>query len=246
MIFLNKEDIYKYDIKQNGIIIIIPCFNNPSYCQLMVEQLEKYLLKNILFIDNSSSSEEMKNFLHKMSEKYSVLITDNFGPRFCYEENSFFNWLPSEFILTDPDIGFNSELPLDFVDNFRFVSQKFELFKVGFALDIDLEIPNFLGSENYVQGTGLCAYEWEKKFWTKPIGYINESIIYEADIDTTFCYINKKFFKGDFFKPAARLAGKFTSQHFGWYKNPPIPDEEFRLYIKMCKASKKVWTHIKM
>lgn len=47
-----------------------------------------------------------------------------------------YNYLPEKFILTDPDLEFNENLPSNFIDILVDISENYQCYKVGFALDI--------------------------------------------------------------------------------------------------------------
>jgi hypothetical protein len=206
--------------------VIIPTYNNPSYLKLMLNQLNKYNLNNVIIIDNFSLYPEMRELLKELSDKYTIVAKfTNEGPREFYTNPVLFNWLPEKFIVTDPDIGFNQNLPSNFIEILEKVSEDFNLFKVGLALDIEFE-----GNEaiKKIMPWGQSIYNWEATMYLNQIGEtLSGDPIYKAPLDTTFCFVNKKYDNGDFlFTSTARVGGNFISQHYGWYENPPIPIKE--------------------
>jgi len=223
--------------------VLIPTFNNPTYLRSMTEQLFKYNLNDLIILDNHSSTPEMLELLQSFE---CVVNTD--GPYDYLENKNFYDWLPNYFIITDPDIGFNKELPNNFIEIFKEISEKYCKFKVGFALDLDLKEENILDLPDYhvLNGINVTARHWESYFWMHEIGK-NElgDPIYTAWLDTTFCLVNKKYLT-DPCKNAVRVAGKFTSQHYGWYKNPSVPKNELETYYKLANEKKQIWTHIKL
>lgn len=54
--------------------------------------------------------------------------------------------------------------------------------------------------------------QWERGFWKKRLNDPDYEL-YEADIDTTFCLINKNYLN----KKSVRIAGNFTVKHLPWY-----------------------------
>ena len=234
-----------YSIKQMiserepGIMpVIIPTFNNPSYLNMMVEQLEEYGLNNIIVIDNFSSSLEMNMVLQDLSEKYAVVRKfTNDGPREFYTNRKLYSWLPEKFIVTDPDIGFNPNLPKNFVEVLSAISDQYQMHKVGFALDIEM-----VGIESNIKkipfsNTRLTMYQWESQFYKDFIGWTETTDgIYRAPIDTTFCLVNKSYAEEhtdpmQIAKICARIGDNFTAQHYGWYEKPPISDQEYTFYL---------------
>lgn len=224
--------------------IIIPTFNNPTYLKKITEQLSKYNLIDLIILDNQSSTPEMLTLLNK----YEHVVENPTGPYAYLQEKDFYDWLPNYFVITDPDIGFNKDLPSNFLEIMKDLSDRYKKFKVGFALDLDIKEDHILDDPNYhtAWNKPISARLWESQFWTYQIDKtVTDDPIYAAWVDTTFCLVNKKYFT-DPCKNALRIAGKYTSQHFGWYKNPPVPKEELLMYYKLAQEKKQVWTHIKV
>jgi hypothetical protein len=74
----------------------------------------------------------------------------------------------------------------------------------------------------------LTICEWEKQFWENRIEDA-EYELYNADIDTTFCLINKNnILNGNDLK--IRVAGDFTAKHIPWY----IDNEVYNIYDNYC------------
>lgn len=213
--------------------VVIPTFNNPSYLSQMINQLAGYELDDIIILDNFSSYPDMHGYLDSLGQERTVVrkITND-GPKEFYHNSQFLSWLPEYFIITDPDIGFNQRLPRHFVQTLKDVSNKHNMMRVGFALDIEME-----GTKNNLHDitfgtTNMTMYQWEKRFWHNKIGStLNGDPIFRASIDTTFCLFNKKNNAGNYYLPSARIGGDFTAQHYGWYENPPIPEKEFEYYL---------------
>jgi hypothetical protein len=221
--------------KNNGIPIVIPTFNNVSYLRKMIFQLEDFGINNLIILDNWSTAPKMSEFLNLLSTKYTVVKKfTNDGPTEFYWNRNFFNWLPDNFIITDPDIGFNQNLPKDFINVMKNVSEEHKLMRVGFALDIEMAGVEHNMHDIMFNLSGLTMYQWEERFWQNKIGLTEYGDqIYNAPIDTTFCFINKKYDIGDYFGPSARIAGNFTAQHYGWYINPPVPENELEYYLSV-------------
>lgn len=213
--------------------VIIPTFNNPEYLQMMVEQLESYGLHQIIIVDNWSTHPKMVELLDRYAVDYIVVKKfTNDGPTEFYRNPQFFAWLPEKFIITDPDIGLNPNLPNEFVEILEEVSEQYSCMRVGFALDIEMPGISHNMHDIMFHTTGLTMYQWEDRFWQEKVGETRlGDPIYSAPIDTTFCYINKKYDVGDYYNPSVRIAGNFTAQHYGWYNEPPISNEELEYYL---------------
>jgi FkbM family methyltransferase len=208
-----------------GIPIIIICYNNYKYVDNMINQLvklNKSLQKNIIIMDNNSTSEETINYLKTTS--YRVRFNNsNQGPNINKKFNSeFYYSLPDMFIITDPDLELNPKLPSNFIDTLVEISEKYKVEKVGLALDIrdgedmlDEDILYVLW-ERYLNKDFLYTkkygiVEWEKRFWEDRLEN-KDYELYRAETETTFCLVNKKGFD------QIRIAGNFTAKHLPWYK----------------------------
>jgi len=231
MMYKNIKEMMKH-ISCPPFPVVIPTHNNPTYLKNIINQLKKHSLTDIIILDNFSLYPEMRNLLKDLSKDYIVVSKfTNEGPREFYTNTELFNWLPNKFIVTDPDIGLNPELPSNFVEMMEKVSEDFKLFKVGVALDIEFD-----GNEciKRVMPWGSTIYDWELTMYLDEIATtLSGDPVYKAPLDTTFCLVNKTYDNGDFlYTSTARIGGKFISQHYGWYDNPPIPKEEHEYSLK--------------
>jgi len=238
MLFSSVDKLVQTSPK-SGIPIVIPTFNNLSYLTKMIIQLDNHNLENLIILDNWSTAPGMSEALDAYSEVYTVVKKfTNDGPREYYQNEKLFNWLPQKFILTDPDIGFNENLPDNFVQILINTSEEHNLYKVGFALDIDMPHLNGDSNINSIKfNPVLSMYQWESQFWQNKIGETESGDpVYQAAIDTTFCLVNKNYFT-PYHEPmmitdrCARVGGNFTAQHYGWYNNPPASKAELDYYL---------------
>lgn len=194
-------------IKRNIPVVIIG-YNLYTYIKDMVTQLEKYT-SDIIIVDNNSSYEPLINY-YKNDFKYTLLQQNtNHGHTVCYHD--FVQKLVGDiYLLTDPDLQFNSKLPDDFISVLIDISKCFGARKVGFALCIDADD---IRTDVFYQG--LTIKEWEDNFWRRPLEYpINPTMkLYDAAIDTTFCLVNKK----SAHESMIRIAGDYTCFHLPWH-----------------------------
>jgi FkbM family methyltransferase len=194
------------------IPIIIICYNNYKYVKNILNQIRRINIeyyKNIQILDNVSTCIDTINFLKNIDCEV-IYNTSNNGPWITpYNNSHIYNILPNKFILTDPDLELNKDIPTNFIDIMSNLSDKYNCSKIGFALDIDdfidmYQLP-YVGNNN--------IYEHEIIFWQKPIiDDLHNLLLYDADIDTTFCLINKQ---GNASK--IRIASSFTAKHIPWY-----------------------------
>jgi hypothetical protein len=207
-----------------NIPVYIIAYNNLYYVKKMVNQLEKYT-KNINIIDNKSTYQELLDYYENEYKYVLIKMPKNCGHIVYLKE--FFYQLPEKFIITDPDLELNPELPNNFIAEMDKISEKYKVWKVGFALDIS-DHDKMFPDKDYLDGYSI--YDFESQYWKEEI----EKNIYVGGIDTTFCLCNKKYLKNSQYVPALRMAGNFTAKHLPWYidnwKN--FPQSEIDFYDK--------------
>ena len=222
------------------IPIVIICYNNYRYVENTLSQIlriNKEYYKNIIILNNASTCEDTIEYLKKLGSGGVVSIINNignFGPWIAADNNShIYNVLPNKFVLTDPDLKLNDNIPSNFVDILATLSDKYKTTKIGLALDIT-EHHMFYQTAEYM--ANLSIYDWEKRFWIDRIEDA-DYVLYKADIDTTFCLINKDNVAAAAATASAnataasaylqiRVAGNFTAKHIPWY----IDNEVYNIY----------------
>lgn len=231
------------DIDPKSVPIFIPTFNQPSLLKLTLDQLNSYSDGPIIIYDNNSTFDPMVNLLNEVSKDLMVVTSNkNTGPRIFTEDLQILSLMPDYFIVTDPDLIYNKELPNDYIKEMKSILKQFNLAKVGFALEIENsnQIELFQDIEK--------VHKWEKQYWENVIGLTKtKDPVYSAFIDTTYSLNDKnasiyyrKLKKQTFRYPSARIGGKYTCQHLGWWKKDLIPQtkEEQEFYLKNQK-----WSH---
>jgi FkbM family methyltransferase len=200
-----------------NIPIIVICYNNYKYVNntlIQIQKINEEYYKNIIIVNNNSTCIDTINFLNNVNVK--IINNENNGPWISNVKNKhIYDSLPDKFILTDPDLKFNENIPSNFIEILSELSDKYNTTKIGFALDItDFEK---MYDTIYVFSI-YTIYDWEKRFWANK--FDNDIYeLYNAEIDTTFCLINKKNIYTNF---CIRIAGNFTAKHLPWYKEPKI------------------------
>lgn len=210
-------------IKKNIPAIIIG-YNQLTFIKNMVKQIEKYT-SDIIIIDNNSSYLPLLEWYEK-EYKYTLLRQpQNFGHK-VYERDSIQKLAGDVYILTDPDLLFNPDLPDNFIQELIEVSDYFQSKKVGFALLIDSD-----EIREDVCFRQFTIKQWESQFWVNQLNYSlkPELKLFSADIDTTFCLINKKFQNFPI-----RIAGRYTCVHIPWLKGFQhlLGDGEYDSYLQ--------------
>lgn len=213
------------------IPIIVICYNNYQYVENTLNQIikiNKRYYDNIQILDNCSTCEETIHFLNNVNCKV-IRNSSNTGPWVTPSNNKhIYDSMPDKFILTDPDLEFNKNLPENFIDILSDLSEKHKTLKIGFAL----EIIDFDKMFDFPYYNVANIYEWEKKYWVNRIK--DETFeLYDADIDTTFCLVNKN----SAYKTQIRVAGKFTARHIPWYRENTIINNIYKIYITNTKTT---------
>jgi len=193
------------------IPIVIISYNNYKYVDNTVKQIfkiNKEYINTILIIDNCSTCEKTIDYLKKSTCKV-IFNEKNNGPWVNADTNAHvYNILPDKFILTDPDLELNKNIPNNFIEILSLLSDKYDCKKIGLALDIS----DFDKMYHDILLFGQNIYDWEIRHWYNKIA--NDYYeLYNAEIDTTFCLINKKSSS----TLNIRVAGNFTTKHLPWY-----------------------------
>lgn len=200
------------------IPIIIICYNNHKYVENTIQQIravnEEYV-PNIVIVDNCSTNTQTLRFLDTTPTRV-IRNESNNGPWVSPTNNQHvYNEMPEKFILTDPDLEFNKGLPSNFIDILVQIADVHEGSKVGFALDIsDAQL---FWKDNVINGKTIV--ESEGRYWVHRIPDTHYTL-YRADLDTTFCLINKRFV--DHCSRHIRVAGNFTAKHLPWYEKNAV------------------------
>ena len=198
--------------------IVIVSYNNYLYVKNTVEQLlqiDPAFAEHIIVMDNNSSDTNTIDYLNEAERDIRIVRNgSNDGPWLEPHVNAgLYNSLPTKFILTDPDLEFNKNLPKDFIQIMSDLSDKYCAEKIGFALSIT----DFSDMYNGAYYQGKTIFENESLLWLKRIEESYE--LYEAPIDTTFCLVNKA---NMYTKRGFRIAGDFTARHLPWYRENQI------------------------
>jgi hypothetical protein len=197
-------------------LILIPTFENLFYLKNTLNQLKKRNMTRIVILDGGSEDDEMVSYLGSLPEAGFCVIqlTDNPGPRWCWEDKSFYDALPDVFCVTDPDLLFNPELPDHFIETLWGLTEEFEIGKAAFALTLSEEVD---ASEFFAGGRFRTIHSWEARHWEKPLQSRANVEVYLAETDTTFAVYNKRFFSPASPYRAVRVAGIYAAKHIPWF-----------------------------
>lgn len=194
----------------------------------MIDQIrETWPERPLIIMDNQSTDSYTKNYLGSLNDCVIIYNETNYGPRInpC-NHATLYQELPEKFLITDPDILFSKNMPHDVIETLCEISERHGAEKVGFALDIS-EPELMYDIPNYYMGRSLI--DWELQFWENPIETTDRWTLYRAEIDTTFCLVNKRY-EGS--QIHIRIGGReFTSKHLPWYRENGVVSREAAIQI---------------
>ena len=209
------------------IPIIIICYNNYRYVENTISQISrinKDYYKDIIILNNASTCLHTIEYLKNLADINVINHIGNFGPWISIDNNKhIYDVLPNKFILTDPDLKFNKNIPRNFIEILSNLSEKYKTSKIGFALDIS-DSEKFHKTTDYLGIHSNTLYNGEKGHWGIKIED-DEYELYIASIDTTFSLINKNNIANGS-ELDIRVAGDFTAKHIPWY----VENEIYNVY----------------
>jgi len=234
------------DLK-NEIPVIIICYNNGVYAENLVHQLDKFNIKPII-IDNKSSDNETIRILKNLrtnNKAHIAYSNKNFG-HFVGLLDPIYQQLPNYFAYTDPDLNLNKNLPKTFMQDLIQLTQKYGVYKAGFALDL-LDGEEVIDVSQSISHTkpfnfkgDFSVREFESQFWRLPIKHDSLEIYY-GPIDTTFAVYNKNNYRGGFYD-AVRVAGSYGAIHLPWFPNLDIMNEkQKKAYLNSDRKKDSTW-----
>jgi len=234
------------ELKDNIPVLIIS-YNNGVYVNNIVLSFNKIGITPIV-IDNASNDKETKTILTKLSTQQKIYIVNsrkNFG-HFVGLLDPIYNLLPKYFGYTDPDLQINPDLPKDFIEQLKKITDTYKVFKAGFALDLleEEECISVMQSINKTKPFSFKKFfsvrEYEARFWRIPIKHNTLNLFY-APIDSTFAIYNKENFTGDFYD-AIRVGGNFSAIHLPWFPRIDImTKKEKEIYLDSDRKKDTTW-----
>ena len=138
------------------------------------------------------------------------------GPRELWTQGYLEKLGSGPFFISDGDIDYDNVDSIAF-EKMRELGLKYSwLPKVGLALDI-----NYLPNDE----EGRRIRSWERWNWKFEI----EKDVYLGGLDTTIAFYPMRT-KSFFYRPALRVAGKCTANHYPWQERASTYSEEVRFY----------------
>lgn len=229
------------------IPVFIISYNNITYVENMVKQLNALDIKPIVIDNNSIETCKSRLSLLKNNQAADVLFCEfNCGHMIGFFDE-IYNVFPEVFAYTDPDLQFLPNIPKDFVSQLAEITKQYSVYKAGCALPtiepltkekaFPLTITIGACKEPFsIPKTEFTAEKWEAFYWRLPIVHPNLEL-YAAKIDTTFAVYRKSNFRYDFYD-GIRVAGVFSAIHLPWFPNLDIMSKEEReIYLQKGNVS---------
>jgi hypothetical protein len=215
--------------------VFINCRDRVSSLREMVDWLERAGQSRIYLVDNESTYPPLLDY-YEATPHTVIKLRRNLGHKAIWESGVIDEYAAGEhYAATDPDIVPIEECPLDALQHFRAILDRYpDRAKVGFGLKID-DLPG-----RYRFAAEVRA--WEGQFWTREL----EPGIYDAPIDTTLALHRPGTdFHAEGARPewagALRTGHPYVARHAAWYVDSDNPDEEERYYRQHARADVTHW-----
>ena len=201
--------------------VFVISYNLLTYVRDTVEFLRNYNC-HIHILDNKSTYGPLIDYLTSLQTESNITVhflEKNYGHRVVFQNQWRQYAVRGLYFLTDPDLAFPKSLPHTFLDDLAWICEQRKALKVGLALQIH-GIP--LRTDAYYKNEPLLL--WESKFWKRLVPD-KRFVLYEAEVDTTFCVYNTNVNRR---QTHLRLAGPYTVVHRPWapdYKDSLDPQE---------------------
>lgn len=211
-------------VLRRSIPVWINSFNQPTYLRNIIGKFLANGFRNLFILDNGSSSPVLLDYYTELSgTQPSVMVlyyNANLGPWYFHGSGLYKMLGDCPHLYTDPDIDFDV-LADNFVSRLIDLSEELKLPKTGCAM----EIP----SREEMKPKFDYDTEMEHGYWQKTVA----ENIYDAPVDTTLHLFNPKYYASAYFT-GVRVAGPgFVVRHLPWYRNDPMPEEEYAFYKSM-------------
>lgn len=223
----------------NHMPVVVIAYDNAVYVERMVSQLNALDLRPLLLDNASTHAPSVRRFgeLHDRGRAVHVRCPVNVGHNLPFMR-PVYDLLPDLFAVTDPDLRLSESLPPDFLDVLAAVTDEYMVFKAGMALELrepfrPLTITVRRRWPLQFRRT-YGVVEWERQFWQRRLDSRSGLEVYAADVDTTFCVVNKRHFHGRLLD-GVRVAGKFGCLHLPWYPDIDVMSEEEREFYARSK-----------
>jgi hypothetical protein len=206
--------------------VFINCRDRVTPLRALVSWLERAGHERIVLVDNASTYPPLLEFYDQTPHEV-VKLGANLGPQAVWTARLTDFFPNCRYVLTDSDVVPDDDAPVDAVDRFGDLLDRYEdVDKVGFGLRID-DLPSEYGFRADV-------IDWESQFWEDEI----EPGVFRADLDTTFALYRSHVRTRTF--TALRTGFPYVARHISWYiDSSNLSDEE--AYYR--HHARKDWTN---
>lgn len=211
----------------DNVPVIIVSRDRVNCLRTLVSWLEGAGLRNLIIVDMKSTYGPLLEYLEHSPHRV-IRLSENIGPWAIWNNEEFLRATAGRYyVVTDPDVVPVPDCPLDAVQRFHHLLQKYPGHaKAGFGLRID-DIP-----DTYKHKTAVL--NWEKQFWTREI----ESGVFDAPLDTTFALYRPST---SFALRALRTGPPYIASHLPWYVNLDALPEDEHYYMEHADTTGKAW-----
>jgi hypothetical protein len=197
-----------------NVPVLIICRDRLASLLELLSYLERAGCEDIHLVDNGSTYEPLLEY-YEQTPHHVIRLEENAGPLAPWHRGL----LPAlgitgKFVLSDPDIVPIAECPLDAIDYFAEILDRFpRLVKAGFGLKID-DIPDTYPLKQ--EALAMERFHSDQRLGPR---------LYAAPVDTSFALYRAP---GEFdFMPAARTGYPYLARHWTWYLDAEdLPDDE--------------------
>lgn len=208
-----------------SVPVFINCRDRLAPLLQLLGWLDRAGSEEIYLLDNDSMYEPLLAYYE--TTPHTVLrLGENFGKWSLWQApNVFEKTRGRHFVYTDPDVIPVAECPLDAIDRFRELLDRYRLpNKVGFGLRLD-DIPDHYRHKEAVLAHESRCWDWQL-----------EQGAYWFPIDTTFALYRPGASWG---RDAIRTGAPYLARHDSWYLDFDNPtDEEVFYQVRAASATK--------
>lgn len=206
---------------------ILVTYNNQLYLEHMIEQLKSFDIKPIV-LDNQSTDQRMQCYLTQIDEldsAYVVRMNANYGHTLI-SQKEIYDLLPQYFVYSDPDILFNQNLPKDFINILKKLTDTFEVFKAGFNISPlyhnEVQLSHQLTLKSHISNHVEYEFSVFKSYYASQVKLKSKyPEVYLGALDTTTALYNKKHYLGDFAQ-AIVVQGDMDAVHMPWFEETDL------------------------
>jgi hypothetical protein len=203
--------------------VFINCRDRLTPLLALLDYLERAGCEQIYLLDNGSTYPPLLEY-YEQSPHTVIRFGENRHRKSLWRDGLLDELgVRGPYVFSDPDTVPIEECPLDAIDYFAEVLDRYPGYKkVGFGLRID-DLPDHFRLKAEV-------IAWESRFWQRLIA----PRLYEAPIDTTFALYRDPEHAP---RAAIRTGYPYLVRHTTWYLDSADPPEEHRYYTEHARVT---------